>query len=80
MDMSISKELTPGLCPAWKPRVGAALVMPLPAGCCRFELGQAFISGRAELPAPAPGIDDSWQAPGRGRKGLWLQRRGAVGS
>lgn len=87
-NVSISQELTPGLCPAWKtprgasarygkPRVGPAL---LPAGCCRFELGQAFVSGRLSSPLQPQGLMICGRHPGRGRKGLSLQHRGAAGS
>lgn len=62
------------------PHGGPALAVLLPAGCCRFELGQAFISGRLSSPLQPQGLMIRGRRPGRGRKGLSLQHRGTAGS
>lgn len=60
--------------------MGPALAVLLPAGCCRFELGQAFILGRLSSPLQPQGLMIRGRRPGRGRKGLSLQHCGVVGS
>lgn len=79
-DMSINQELTPGLRLSWKPRVGPVLAVLLPAGCCRYELGQTFIPGRLSSPLQPWGLMICGRRPGRGGRGSCYSTMGRKGA